>query len=120
MGSARREQAERGTILLVVVFIATAIAGLALLGSSRVVTETRLHKALENETQAYNDAFAQIHLAMNVVNTSAYDDSNQNLALRDAIAGHKPGDKVKLVIYRDAKKTGVTVTLGRQPPSPQG
>jgi S1-C subfamily serine protease len=40
--------------------------------------------------------------------------------LRDAIAGHKPGDKVSLVIYRDAKKTGVTVTLGRQPPSPQG
>lgn len=40
--------------------------------------------------------------------------------LRDAIAGHKPGDKVKLVIYRDAKKAGVTVTLARQPPSPQG
>lgn len=40
--------------------------------------------------------------------------------LRDAIAGHKPGDRIKLVIYRDAKKTGVTVTLGRQPPSPQG
>jgi len=40
--------------------------------------------------------------------------------LRDAIAGHKPGDKVSLVIYRDAKKTGVTVALGRQPPSPQG
>ena len=40
--------------------------------------------------------------------------------LRDAIAGHKPGDKVKLVIYRDANKTSVTVTLGRQPPSPQG
>ena len=40
--------------------------------------------------------------------------------LRDAIAGHKPGDKVSLVIYRDAKKTGVTVTLGRQPLSPQG
>jgi S1-C subfamily serine protease len=40
--------------------------------------------------------------------------------LRDAIAGRKPGDKVSLVIYRDAKKTGVTVTLGRQPPSPQG
>jgi S1-C subfamily serine protease len=40
--------------------------------------------------------------------------------LRDAIAGHKPGDKIKLVIYRDAKKTSVTVTLGRQPPSPQG
>ena len=40
--------------------------------------------------------------------------------LRDAIAAHKPGDKVTLVIYRDAKKTSVTVTLGRQPPSPQG
>ena len=40
--------------------------------------------------------------------------------LRDAIAGDKPGDKVKLVIYRDATKTSVTVTLGRQPPSPQG
>ncbi|HJS49088.1 MAG TPA: trypsin-like peptidase domain-containing protein [Gaiellaceae bacterium] len=40
--------------------------------------------------------------------------------LRDAIAGHKPGDKVSLVIYRGATKTGVTVTLGRQPPSPQG
>jgi len=40
--------------------------------------------------------------------------------LRDAIAGRKPGDKVTLVIYRDAKKTGVTVTLGRQPASPQG
>ncbi|MCK6458807.1 MAG: hypothetical protein L6Q95_02805, partial [Planctomycetes bacterium] len=91
MGSARRERAERGTILLVVVFIATAIAGLALLGSSRVVTETRHHRVMENETQAYNDAFAQIHLAMNVVNTSAYDDSNQNLALRDAIAGQFGG-----------------------------
>ena len=40
--------------------------------------------------------------------------------LREAIAAHKPGDKVSLGIYRDAKKTGVTVTLGRQPPSPQG
>jgi S1-C subfamily serine protease len=40
--------------------------------------------------------------------------------LREAIAAHKPGDKVTLVIYRDANKTSVTVTLGRQPPSPQG
>ena len=40
--------------------------------------------------------------------------------LRDAVAAHKPGDKVKVVIYRDATKTSVTVTLGRQPPSPQG
>jgi S1-C subfamily serine protease len=40
--------------------------------------------------------------------------------LRDAIAAHKPGEKLKLQIYRDAKKTSVTVTLGRQPPSPNG
>jgi S1-C subfamily serine protease len=40
--------------------------------------------------------------------------------LRDAVAAHKPGDKVKVVIYRDATKTSVTVTLGRQPASPQG
>jgi S1-C subfamily serine protease len=40
--------------------------------------------------------------------------------LRDAIAGDKPGDKVKLVIYRDANKSSVTVTLGRRPASPQG
>ena len=37
-----------------------------------------------------------------------------------AVAAHKPGDKVTVVIYRDAKKTSVTVTLGRQPASPQG
>ena len=40
--------------------------------------------------------------------------------LRDAVAAHKPGDKVTVVIYRDAKKTSVIVTLGRQPASPQG
>jgi len=40
--------------------------------------------------------------------------------LREAIAAHKPGDNVKLALYRDAKKLSVTVTLGRQPPSPQG
>ena len=40
--------------------------------------------------------------------------------LRDAISGKKPGDKVTLAIYRDGSKTSVTVTLGRQPASPQG
>ena len=40
--------------------------------------------------------------------------------LRDAVAARKPGDKVKLVIYRGANRTSVTVTLGRQPQSPQG
>jgi S1-C subfamily serine protease len=40
--------------------------------------------------------------------------------LRDAVAEHQTGDKVKLVIYRDAKRKSVRVTLGRQPPSPAG
>ena len=40
--------------------------------------------------------------------------------LRDAIAARKPGDKVELVIFNDATKKSVTVTLGRQPLSPQG
>jgi S1-C subfamily serine protease len=37
--------------------------------------------------------------------------------LRDAIAAHKPGDKIKLRIYRDAKARTVTVTLGKRPAS---
>ena len=40
--------------------------------------------------------------------------------LRDAIAAHKPGEKIELEVYRDKKKTSVTVTLGRRPPSPRG
>ncbi len=40
--------------------------------------------------------------------------------LRDAVAAQKPGDKVRVVIYRNAKRTSVTVTLGRQPQSLQG
>ena len=40
--------------------------------------------------------------------------------LRDAVAAHRPGDKLKVVIYRGANKSSVTVTLGRQPQSPQG
>jgi S1-C subfamily serine protease len=38
--------------------------------------------------------------------------------LRKAIAAHKPGEKLKLQIYRDSRKMSVTVTLGRQPTSP--
>jgi hypothetical protein len=116
MGSARRERAERGTILLVVVFLATAIAGLALLGSSRVVSETKHHRVLENETQAYNDAFAQIHLAMNVVNTSAYDDGNQNVALRDAISG-KFGGTAEGGVLTDTTQTTTTTTKGQGKPT---
>ena len=40
--------------------------------------------------------------------------------LRDAIAAHEPGQQVRLTVFRDAKKKSVTVTLGRQPSSPQG
>lgn len=78
---------ERGTILLVVVFIATAIAALAALGSGRVVAETRYQRTVEDETRATNLAFANLHRALNVVNNSAYDDQNHNLALQRAIAG---------------------------------
>lgn len=40
--------------------------------------------------------------------------------LRDVVSAHKPGDKIEIVVYNDSKKTSVTVTLGRQPLSPQG
>ncbi len=40
--------------------------------------------------------------------------------LRDAIASHEPGDKIKLQLFRDGDRTSVTVTLGRRPASPQG
>jgi len=77
---------ERGTMLLVVAFVASAIAVLATISSGRVVSETRRHQGLESETRAYNDAFARIHFAMNLVNNSAYDEENHNLALRGALA----------------------------------
>ncbi len=80
-------RSERGNILLVVVFIATAVAGLAALSSGRVVAETKQQRVLEDETQAFNSAYAQIHMAMNVVNNSAYNEQNQNLALRNAMQG---------------------------------
>jgi S1-C subfamily serine protease len=41
--------------------------------------------------------------------------------IREVIASRKPGEKVKLGIVRDEKKSSVTITLARQPPSsPQG
>ena len=39
--------------------------------------------------------------------------------LRDVIAAKKPGDTVKLEIYRGTKKMTIDVELGRQPTSPQ-
>ncbi len=40
--------------------------------------------------------------------------------LRDAIAAHMPGEKIRLQIFRDGERSSVTVTLGRRPASPQG
>jgi hypothetical protein len=85
--SNRQKQRERGTILLVVVFIATAVAGLAAISAARVVTETRRQRSLEDETRAISSAYAQINMAMNVVNNAEYDLMNHNLELRAAIDG---------------------------------
>ena len=78
---------ERGTILVVVLFLASAIAALAAISSSAVVTNSRTQKSLEDETLAYNEAYAQLQVALNVVNTSAYNAENQNVELLDAVNG---------------------------------
>jgi S1-C subfamily serine protease len=42
-------------------------------------------------------------------------------ALRDVVSAHKPGDKIRLALYRGTRKLTVEVTLGRQPSaSPSG
>ena len=74
-------------MLLVVVFIAAAVAGLAALASGRIVAESRFQDTLEADKAALNDAYGQLQLAFNVVNASAYDEENHNLELRDSIAG---------------------------------
>ena len=40
--------------------------------------------------------------------------------LRDVLADHKPGETVKLQLYRGSKSMTVAVKLGRQPSQPQG
>jgi S1-C subfamily serine protease len=40
--------------------------------------------------------------------------------LRDLLADHKPGETVKLQLYRGSKSMTVDVKLGRQPTQPQG
>ena len=40
--------------------------------------------------------------------------------LRDVLADHKPGETIKLQLYRGSKSMTVNVKLGRQPSSPQG
>jgi hypothetical protein len=84
-------RAERGSILVVILFIASAIAALAALSSSRIVSESRHQGVLEDETLAVNDAYAQLQMALNIVNTSAYTDENRNIELLEAIDGHHGG-----------------------------
>ena len=80
------QRAQRGSILiLVVLMVATSIAVLAAISAGRVVTETRFQGVMEDESRAYVEAYGQIHMAMNVVNNSAYDNDNHNLAIRKAI-----------------------------------
>jgi hypothetical protein len=71
----------------VILFIAVAIAGLAAISSSRVVTETEHQRTLEEETRAYHEAYAQLQMALNVVNASAYTDENKNVELRNSMEG---------------------------------
>ena len=40
--------------------------------------------------------------------------------LRDVVAAKKPGDKLRLEVYRGSKKISIDVQLGRQPTSPSG
>ena len=40
--------------------------------------------------------------------------------LRDILAKHKPGDKIKLELYRGTKKQTVEIELGRQPATASG
>jgi len=87
----RNRESQRGTILGVILFIATAIAALAAITSGRVVSETRMQRTMEQETRAYNEAYAQLQLALNVVNNSSYNDTNQNLELKAAMDGDHGG-----------------------------
>jgi hypothetical protein len=66
--------------------VASSIAILATISAGRVVTETRFQRVMEDESRAYVEAYGQIHMAMNVVNNSPYDNDNHNLAIRNAIA----------------------------------
>jgi len=86
---------EKGTILVtVILFIAVAIAGLAAISSSRVVTETEHQRVLEEETRAYQEAYSQLQMALNVVNASAYTEENTNVEIRDAMQGEYGGTVV--------------------------
>jgi len=87
MRHTKNQRAQRGSMLiLVVLMVASSIAVLAAISAGRVVTETRFQGVMEDESRAYVEAYGQIHMAMNVVNNSAYDNDNHNLAIRSAVA----------------------------------
>jgi hypothetical protein len=82
---------QRGTILTIVLLIASAIAVLAAIGSGRVVMESRGQRMLEDGSRALNDAYARLHFGINVVDNSAYDTDNHNLELAEAMRGDHGG-----------------------------
>jgi len=82
---------ERGTTLVIVLFLACAIAALAAMSAGRVVAASGLQGVLESETMAFHDAYSQLQMALNVVNSSAYNEDNRNLELLDAIEGQYGG-----------------------------
>ena len=114
MSNARqRSGRQRGTILLVIsVFLATAIAGLAAISSGRVMHASKSQGVMESETRAFNSAYAQIHIAMNVVNNSAYDAENRNLVLQGAVAGLNGGTINKTTETTTVKSTMSGETSG--------
>ncbi|MEM8882439.1 MAG: hypothetical protein AAGD14_00045 [Planctomycetota bacterium] len=78
-------------MLSVVLLIASAIAVLAAISSGRVAMESRGQRTMEDEARALNEAFARLHFAINIVDNSAYNDDNRNLALKAAMEGMHGG-----------------------------
>jgi len=88
MPAGARGKPERGTVLVtIILFVAMAVAALAAISSSRVISEAEHQKVLEQDARATTWAHAELQRALNVVNSSAYTDGNRNVELRDAIAG---------------------------------
>jgi len=82
---------ERGTMLAIVLFIASAIAVLATIGSGRVVMEAKSQRKLEDGSRALNEAYARLHFAINIVDNSPYDVDNRNIELQEAMNGDHGG-----------------------------
>ncbi|MHC4932924.1 MAG: hypothetical protein ACYTGV_12110, partial [Planctomycetota bacterium] len=109
----RRVGNSGSALLIVVLFLAVAVAAFATVSSARVVSETGAQKVLEDGSRALNSAYAQIHLAMSVVNNSAYDQFNHNLELRAAVAGDNGGTVENAVdLDPPAESSGETTGYG--------